>query len=165
MGRLPPDVDREPARPLLLMRDLCGHMRVAQYGHVVNVTSIHARFTGPGSLAYDVSKAGLEAATRTAAIELAPDGVFVNAAAPGFVSTRMSLVDGVDELKSDYSQNIYVRNGRLPLRRAAEPAEVAETITLLASPGKCLRHRASTNRRRRTHRTLLRYPGSPDSCI
>lgn len=120
--------------PVLLMRELCGPMRVAQYGRVVNVTSVHARFTEPGSLAYDVSKAGLEAATRTAAIELAPDGVLVNAVAPGFVSTRMSVVEGVDELKSDYFQDIYVRNGRLPLRRAAEPAEVAETVTWLASP-------------------------------
>lgn len=120
--------------PLMLMRELCGRMRVAQYGRVVNVTSIHARFTEPGSLAYDVSKAGLEAATRTAAIELAPDGVLVNAVAPGFVSTRMSVVDGVDELKSDDFQDIYVRKGRLPLRRAAEPEEVAETIVWLASP-------------------------------
>jgi 3-oxoacyl-[acyl-carrier protein] reductase len=95
--------------PVLLMRELGRHMQHGGYGRVVNVTSIHARFTEPGSLAYDVSKAGLEAATRTAAIELGADGVLVNAVAPGFVATRMSVVDGQDELESDQFQDVYVK--------------------------------------------------------
>jgi 3-oxoacyl-[acyl-carrier protein] reductase len=107
-------------------------MSQAGYGRVVNITSIHARLSEPGSLAYDVAKAGLEAATRTAAIELATSGVLVNAVAPGFVATRMSVVDGQDELESEWFSTIYVDNSRLPLRRAATPAEVAETVTWLA---------------------------------
>lgn len=119
--------------PVLLMRELCGPMSGAGYGRVVNVGSIHARFTEPGSLAYDVSKAGLEAASRTVAIELATTGVLVNVVAPGFVATRMSVVDGVDELDSDWFRTVYVENERLPMRRAAQPHEVAETIAWLAS--------------------------------
>jgi NAD(P)-dependent dehydrogenase (short-subunit alcohol dehydrogenase family) len=119
--------------PVLLMRQLCGPMSSAGYGRVVNVSSIHARFTEPGSLAYDVSKAGLEAASRTAAIELATTGVLVNVVAPGFVATRMSVVDGVDELDSDSFQTVYVDNDRLPMRRAARPDEVAESVAWLAS--------------------------------
>jgi NAD(P)-dependent dehydrogenase (short-subunit alcohol dehydrogenase family) len=119
--------------PVLLMRQLCGPMSSAGYGRVVNVSSIHARFTEPGSLAYDVSKAGLEAASRTAAIELATSGVLVNVVAPGFVATRMSVVDGVDELDSEWFKTVYVENNQLPMRRAAEPHEVAETVAWLAS--------------------------------
>jgi NAD(P)-dependent dehydrogenase (short-subunit alcohol dehydrogenase family) len=59
--------------------------------------------------------------------------VLVNAVAPGFVATRMSVVDGVDELDSEWFRDIYVDRERLPLRRAAQPSEVAETVTWLAS--------------------------------
>jgi len=119
--------------PVLLMRKLCSFMAAQGYGRVVNVTSVHAQLSEPSSLAYDVSKAGLQAATRTTAIELASSGVLVNAVAPGFVATRMSVVDGVDELESGWFRTIYVDNERLPLRRAARSQEVAETIAWLAS--------------------------------
>jgi NAD(P)-dependent dehydrogenase (short-subunit alcohol dehydrogenase family) len=119
--------------PVLLMRELCGPMRAAGYGRVVNVTSIHGRLSEAGSLAYDVSKAGLEAATRTAAIELAASGVLVNAIAPGFVATRMSIVNGVSELETDWFKTGYLRDGRLPIGRAADPADIAEMAVWLAS--------------------------------
>jgi NAD(P)-dependent dehydrogenase (short-subunit alcohol dehydrogenase family) len=115
------------------MRELCGPMRAADYGRVVNVTSIHGRLSEAGSLAYDVSKAGLEAATRTAAIELAASGVLVNAIAPGFVATRMSIVNGVSELETDWFKTGYLRDGRLPIGRAADPADIAEMAVWLAS--------------------------------
>jgi NAD(P)-dependent dehydrogenase (short-subunit alcohol dehydrogenase family) len=119
--------------PVLLMRELCGPMRAAGYGRVVNVTSVHGRLSEPGSLAYDVSKAGLEAATRTAAIELASAGVLVNAIAPGFVATRMSVIDGVNELESDWFTTGYLRGGRLPVGRAATTTEIAEVAVWFAS--------------------------------
>lgn len=119
--------------PVLLMRSLCEPMAAQGYGRVVNVTSIHARLSEPLSLAYDISKGGLESATRTAALELADDGVLVNAVAPGFVSTRMSVVDGADELLGEPFRTVYVGQGRLPLRRAARPEEVAHVVAFLAS--------------------------------
>ena len=103
------------------------------YGRIVNVTSVHARFSEERSLAYDVAKAGLEAATRSLAVELAADGVLANAIAPGFVSTRMSSVDGSNELESEQFATIYVEHGKLPLRRAALPDEVAGLVAWLAS--------------------------------
>jgi NAD(P)-dependent dehydrogenase (short-subunit alcohol dehydrogenase family) len=44
------------------------------YGRIVNVTSVHARFSAQEAIAYDTSKAGLEGATRTLGIELASRG-------------------------------------------------------------------------------------------
>jgi NAD(P)-dependent dehydrogenase (short-subunit alcohol dehydrogenase family) len=119
--------------PVFLMSRLGAGMSEAGYGRIVNVTSIHGRLSEPLSAAYDVSKAGLEAATRTFAIELAASGVLVNAVAPGFVRTAMSLVDGVDELESDWFRTIYVEHGRLPLGRAAETDEIARHVSFLAS--------------------------------
>jgi NAD(P)-dependent dehydrogenase (short-subunit alcohol dehydrogenase family) len=116
------------------MREIGQVMAAAGYGRIVNVTSIHAAVTEPSSLSYDVAKAGLESATRTFAVELATSGVLVNAVAPGFVATRMSVVDGRDELEGEEFQEVYVRRQRLPLKRAARPDEVAETILWLGSP-------------------------------
>ena len=119
--------------PVFLMKFVGNIMAKNGYGRIVSVTSIHARQSEPASIAYDITKAGLEAATRTAALELAESGVLVNAIAPGFVMTRMSIVDGVDETESDWFKNIYLENKRLPLQRAAQPIEIARTIAWLAS--------------------------------
>jgi NAD(P)-dependent dehydrogenase (short-subunit alcohol dehydrogenase family) len=103
------------------------------YGRILSVTSIHGQVGEERSLAYDISKAALNGATRTLAIELGPRGVLVNALAPGFVRTRMSVVDGQDELESDWFRTIYVENRKLPLRRPAEPAEIAAHAAWLCS--------------------------------
>ena len=119
--------------PVFLMSRVGGLMADQGYGRIVNITSIHGRLSEPLSTAYDVSKAGLEAASRTFAVELGPAGVLVNAVAPGFVATAMSVVDGVNELESEWFRTIYVEHARLPLQRAAEPSEVARHVAFLAS--------------------------------
>jgi 3-oxoacyl-[acyl-carrier protein] reductase len=120
--------------PAWLARSAGLRMAARGSGRIVNVTSVHASNGETASLAYDSAKAGLEAATRNLAIELGPRGVLVNSVAPGFVRTRMSIVDGVDELGSEWFRQIYLDNGRLPLRRAAEPAEIAAAVSHLVSP-------------------------------
>ncbi len=97
-------------------------------GAVVNFSSIGARIGRPRRAPYGAAKAGIEAFTRTLAIEWAADGIRVNAVAPGIVDTRMirenierGLVDP-DSLR---------RN--IPLGRFAEPAEIAEAAAFLLS--------------------------------
>jgi NAD(P)-dependent dehydrogenase (short-subunit alcohol dehydrogenase family) len=121
--------------PVWLARAAGLRMAARGCGRIVNVTSVHASNGELASIAYDTAKAGLEAATRSLAIELGPAGVLVNSVAPGFTRTRMSVVDGVDELESEWFRQIYLDHGRLPLRRAAEPAEIAATVSHLVSPG------------------------------
>ena len=75
----------------------------------------------------------LEQATRNLAVDLASHAILVNAVAPGFISTRLSIMDGVHERDTDWFQRIYVENSKLPLRRHAEPSEVAPSVAWLAS--------------------------------
>jgi len=119
--------------PVFLASRVARGMADRGYGRIVNITSIHGRFGEELALSYDVAKGGLDQATRTLAIELSRYGVLVNAVAPGFVSTRMSVVDGVNELDSDWFRTVYLQHGKLPLRRYAEPPEVAAQVAWLAS--------------------------------
>ncbi|WP_248239893.1 SDR family NAD(P)-dependent oxidoreductase [Microbacterium kunmingense] len=119
--------------PLDLMRLAAAVMAPVGFGRIVNITSVHARVGSRESIAYDVAKAGLEAATRSAALDLAEHGVLVNAVAPGFVRTRMSMLpDGRDETETEAFLATYVEGGRLPLGRPASPAEIAESVVFLA---------------------------------
>ena len=72
--------------------------------------------------------------TRVDAAESDAHHVLVNDVAPGFVRTRMSVVNGVNELDSQWFADVYQTYGKLPLRRAAAPAEIAATIAYLLSP-------------------------------
>jgi NAD(P)-dependent dehydrogenase (short-subunit alcohol dehydrogenase family) len=118
----------------IVLAQRCGHgMAERGYGRILSVTSIHGEFGEELSLSYDASKAGLNGATRTLAIELGPQGVLVNALAPGFVRTRMSVVEGQDELESEWFKTVYLENRKLPLRRPAEPPEIAAHAAWLCS--------------------------------
>ena len=60
--------------------------------------------------------------------------ILVNAIAPGFIDTPMSLKDGVSELDSKWFQQNYVEGHHLPLRRAGQPEEIAGVALFLAGP-------------------------------
>jgi 3-oxoacyl-[acyl-carrier protein] reductase len=119
--------------PVFLARAAGLRMAARGSGRIVNVTSIHGSHSEPGCIAYDVAKGGLEAGTRTLAIELGRSGVLVNSVAPGFVNTRMSLVDGQSELETDHFREYYQRQGKIALARASEPAEIAAAVAHLVS--------------------------------
>ena len=119
--------------PVLLASAAARGMASRGYGRIVNITSIHGRFAADSALAYATAKGGLDQATRNLAVDLAPHGILVNAVAPGFIATRLSVTDSVHERDTDWFQSVYVQNRKLPLRRHAEPSEVAPMVTWLAS--------------------------------
>jgi len=107
---------------------------MADGGRIVHVTSIHGSHAEDGSSAYAMAKAAIDQYCRALAVDLAPRGILVNAIAPGFVDTPMSVIDGENELESDWFRANYVEGHHLPLRRAAQPEEVAGVAWFLTGP-------------------------------
>lgn len=104
-------------------------------GRIIHVTSIHGERVEAGASSYAIAKAALNQFCRCLALELAPRGILVNAIAPGFVRTPMSVLpDGTNELQSDWFRQDYVEGHHLPLRRPAEPEEIAGVASFLAGP-------------------------------
>jgi 3-oxoacyl-[acyl-carrier protein] reductase len=104
-------------------------------GRIIHVTSIHGERAEAGSSAYAMAKAALNQFCRGLAVELAARNILVNAIAPGFVRTEMSVrPDGTNELDSDWFRNNYVSGHHLPLRRAGKPEEIAGVAAFLAGP-------------------------------
>ncbi|MCS7222194.1 MAG: SDR family oxidoreductase [Anaerolineae bacterium] len=103
-------------------------------GRIIHITSIHGERVERGGSAYAMAKAALNQYCRALALELADRGILVNAIAPGFVDTPMSVVNGVNELETEWFLQNYVRGHHLPLRRAGRPEEIAGVAWFLAGP-------------------------------
>lgn len=119
--------------PILLAVAAGERMAQRGFGRIVNVTSIHGEFAERGGLAYDVAKGGLNQATRTLALEYGDRGVLVNAVAPGFIETDMSMVNGVLETTTDDFRRFYVEGGRIPQARTGQPQEISGLVAWLCS--------------------------------
>lgn len=103
-------------------------------GRIIHCTSIHGERAEIGSTSYSMAKAALNQYCRGLALELAPQGILVNAVAPGFVRTAMSVVNGVSELDGEWFRKNYLEGHHLPLKRAGLPEEIASVVYFLASP-------------------------------
>ena len=104
---------------------------VESKGNIVNVSSVAGPRSFPGVQAYCVSKAAVDQITRCAALELAENGVRVNAVNPGVVVTEIHKRGGMDE--EAYAAFLEHSKTTHPIGRVAEPAEVADLIAYVAS--------------------------------
>jgi NAD(P)-dependent dehydrogenase (short-subunit alcohol dehydrogenase family) len=101
-------------------------MRKAGGGRILNIASVNGLKGSRDSLSYSTAKGGIVNLTRCLASELSVDNITVNAIAPGFISTRMSILpDGTVEHESDWFNYIYVKHRRIPLARGGKPEDVA----------------------------------------
>ncbi len=109
--------------PLLLTQEFARRFRTrgASYGRIVNF-STDAAHSFVGQVTYGASKAATEALTRSAARELGPAGITVNAVAPGPVQTSYIPADAEADLVT-----------RLPLGRVGTPDDIARVVVFLAS--------------------------------
>lgn len=99
-------------------------LRAAGGGGIVNFSSVDALAVSEGQLVYSASKAAVSAITRSLAVELAPE-ITVNAVAPGWVDTPGNAATG---RMAGAAQTI-------PLKRVAQPAEIAHWVVQLAGGG------------------------------
>jgi len=98
------------------------------YGKIINMSSISGQTGRPIGIDYATSKAGLLGFTRTLALELAPNGINVNAIAPGYIET--DLARATMKTKPDLKEKVL---NRTPLNRLGKPEEIAPAVVFLAS--------------------------------
>jgi len=106
-------------------------------GRIVNLSSVLGRFGVPGYTAYCAAKHGVIGFTRALALELAGEGITVNALCPGWVDTAMAaegMQAGAEATGVTFEEFREQALGRVPIKRMIQPDEVAGLVAFLASP-------------------------------
>lgn len=115
----------------LFMRHAMPFLRARPQASVVNISSFHAGTTEQANSAYAASKAGVVSLTKSAALDLAPEGVRVNVVCPGVIDTAQFR--GWLVTNEDQDQAMTAVNALQPLGRIGRPEEVAAVVSFLAS--------------------------------
>jgi NAD(P)-dependent dehydrogenase (short-subunit alcohol dehydrogenase family) len=113
--------------PFHVVRAFLGELRQTR-GTIINIASVAAFNAVTAAQGYMASKAGVKLLTQTLAKVLAPDGIRVNAVAPGTVRTELTAARLADPVWSEAFL------ARVPLRRVAEPEEIVQPVVFLVSP-------------------------------
>src|SRR6476469_2977108 len=109
--------------PFLLVAAFAPGMVAHKTGSIINISSMAGRLGLTGGAAYGATKAALASLTQAWAAEYSPRGVRVNAVAPGPIYTRPEARERFESLGATTA-----------MRRAADPAEIADVVAFLASP-------------------------------
>ena len=109
---------------LITIREAIPHLAKSG-GAVVNISSTLAQASTPGAAAYSGTKAAVERITSALAVELGPQGIRLNAVAPGLTKTDMSAGMPEDMVDAMVAQT--------PLGRIGQPEDIARAVAFLAS--------------------------------
>lgn len=111
-------------------------VRTGTRGSIINVTSIAARRGDPTNVVYSMSKTALISLTQSAASAYGPQGIRVNAIAPGYVQTAMLdkyFANSSEVVTQERSEQEKAAALRIPLRRIAFPEDQVGAVVFLAS--------------------------------
>tara|TARA_B110000438_G_C15693897_1_gene598036 strand:- start:39 stop:785 length:747 start_codon:yes stop_codon:yes gene_type:complete len=114
-----------------MCRAVLKQMVLQKSGNIINFGSIWGDVAGPGVAAYCASKGAVHQITRSLALEHVEDGIRINAVAPGEVNTPM-LSSGRRSIPTEHELQ-KLADETIPMKRLAEPEEIAEVVMFLAS--------------------------------
>jgi len=112
--------------PAMIISRLAPLMAERGYGRIVNISSVFGIVSRAGRSSYSAAKAGLIGQTRACALDLAKDGILVNAVCPGFVATDLTR-----KILGEKGMVEVVK--RIPLGRLAECNDIVPSVLFLAS--------------------------------
>lgn len=119
-------LDTNLSGTFFMIREVAPYLRRQSDGKIVNISSVHGIRSEFGLANYSASKAGILGLTRSAALELGPSNVNVNAVAPGYIRTTR-LTNGVPAEVLDRAREKAV------LGRLGDPQDVASVVLFLCS--------------------------------
>jgi 3-oxoacyl-[acyl-carrier protein] reductase len=122
-------LDVNVSGPFHMIQAVLPRMREQRSGHIITLSSNVTQRMPAGNGVYTVSKVAIEAITRILSKEEGPNGIRVNAVAPGPIRTDM-LAEALAKLTPEKAE-AFVKS--VPLGRAGEPEEIASVIAFLAS--------------------------------
>ena len=111
---------------LRLIQFFAPRMVARGYGRILNTSSILGSVTKEGRALYSITKAALDALTRSTAVEFGPMGVLVNSLSPGYVDTELTR-------QNNSPAAIEAITSGIPLRRMASADELAKIAAFLVS--------------------------------
>jgi NAD(P)-dependent dehydrogenase (short-subunit alcohol dehydrogenase family) len=111
-----------------MSREVVKHMLEKKSGCIINISSMAAQYGLPKVIAYSASKTAIDGMTRAMAVELSPNGIRVNAIAPGFIYSAMTE----KALNSDPERKAKVF-GRTPMGYMGQPSDIGDAALFLAS--------------------------------
>ncbi|MCZ7428584.1 3-oxoacyl-ACP reductase FabG [Micromonospora sp. WMMA1949] len=117
----------------LVTREVRPHLGGERWGRIVNISSMAALGTR-NQANYCAAKAGIQGLTRALALELGPEGITVNAVAPGYIATQMTATNAAN-LGVSFDKLQRVVAAQTPLRRVGQPEDVACAVAFLVSEG------------------------------
>lgn len=108
-----------------MSKEVSNYMINQKYGSIINISSIWGLVGASCEMAYSVSKAGMDAITKSLAKELGPSNIRVNSIAPGIINTDMNCFLTECEKKEIISQ--------IPLEKIGEPSDISDCVLFLAN--------------------------------
>ena len=108
-------------------KPVAGHMRANKYGRIINVSAASGFTAFRNQVAFNAAKAGILHFTRATAVELAEDGITVNAVCPGTIESPATEAEFKNEAYAEQMMS------HVPMHRTGKPEEVANVVMMLAS--------------------------------